>query len=31
MRGSVKKPGATWVYVVDLGRDVATGKRLQHL
>ena len=29
MRGSTKKRGATWAYVVDLGNDNATGRRRQ--
>jgi integrase len=29
MRGSIKKRGATWSYVVDLGTDHTTGKRRQ--
>ncbi|WP_454174976.1 site-specific integrase [Gordonia sputi] len=29
MRGSVKNSGSSWGYVVDLGRDPATGKRRQ--
>ena len=27
MRGSVMKPGQTWTYVVDVGRDPETNKR----
>jgi Arm DNA-binding domain len=29
MRGSIKKRGATWSYVVDCGRDPITGRRRQ--
>src|SRR3954467_8254937 len=29
MRGHVHKRGATWTYVVDVGRDAATGRRKQ--
>ncbi|UOG20521.1 site-specific integrase [Gordonia amicalis] len=29
MRGSIKKSESSWYYVVDLGRDPATGKRRQ--
>ena len=29
MRGSVVKRGRTWSYVVDVGRDPATGRRRQ--
>jgi integrase len=29
MRGSIKKRGATWSYVVDLGTDPTTGRRRQ--
>ncbi len=29
MRGSVIKRGKTWSYVVDVGRDPATGRRRQ--
>ena len=29
MRGHVHKRGSTWGYVVDVGRDPATGKRKQ--
>lgn len=30
MKGSIKKRGKTYTYVVDLGRDPITNKRLQH-
>jgi hypothetical protein len=29
MRGSVRRRGRTWTYVVDVGRDPATGRRRQ--
>jgi Arm DNA-binding domain len=29
MRGSIKKRGSTYTYVVDIGPDPATGKRRQ--
>lgn len=29
MKGSVKKRGETWTYIVDIGRDSITGKRKQ--
>jgi hypothetical protein len=29
LRGHVHKRGSTWGYVVDVGRDPATGKRKQ--
>ena len=29
MRGSIRKYGPSWAYRLELGRDHATGKRLQ--
>ncbi|MCU1498444.1 MAG: putative Integrase family protein [Acidimicrobiales bacterium] len=30
MRGHVRRRGATWSFVIDVGRDPATGRRRQH-